>query len=154
MAGGPDIDTVGYQSSPGPILVTLNGQADDGNPTLNAGEGEDDNVRSSVENVIGTKGHDLFEGDDDPNAFFGRGGDDRFFGYGGPDKARGGGGNDTPLNGMKGQDDIAGGPNRDQLYGEGGNDLLVGNGGNDYADGGPNSDTCKAEEEDRCEKNP
>jgi Ca2+-binding RTX toxin-like protein len=154
MAGGPGVDTVSYKSNPGPVLVFLNGVADDGNPTFNGGDGEDDNVTPSVENLIGTKGHDLFEADDDPNAFFGRGGDDRFFGEGGADKARGGDGHDTPLNGMQGPDDIAGGPGRDQMFGEGGNDLLVGNGGNDFADGGPNSDTCQAEEEDRCEKNP
>jgi Ca2+-binding RTX toxin-like protein len=154
MAGGPDVDTVSYKSNPGPVLVFLNGVADDGNPTFRGGEGEDDNVTASVENLIGSKGHDLFEADDDPNAFFGRAGDDRFFGEGGADKARGGEGHDTPLNGEKGPDDIAGGPGRDQLFGEGGNDRLIGNGGNDFADGGGGTDTCKAEEEDDCEQNP
>jgi Ca2+-binding RTX toxin-like protein len=154
LGGGPGRDTVSYSESSGPIVVILNGAPDDGNPVLNGGKGEDDNVAATVENMIGSKGRDYFDADADDNAFWGRGGEDTFLGQDGRDVARGGGGNDAPLNGGKGPDDIKGGPGKDDLFGESGNDSLIGNGGEDFADGGPNHDTCKAEDERHCEENP
>jgi Ca2+-binding RTX toxin-like protein len=154
LGGGPDEDTVSYSESAGPIVVILNGAPDDGNPVLNGGEGEDDNVATTVENLIGSKGRDYFDADDDDNTFWGRGGEDTFLGDDGKDVVQGGDGNDAPLNGGGGADDIAGGQGKDDLFGENGNDRLIGNGGEDFADGGPNHDTCQAEDERHCEENP
>lgn len=81
-------DVANYSGRTGALRLSLNYAWDDGA----AGEGDD--IRGSVENVIGGKGADVITGNEGANTI------------------TGGGGNDT----------LTGGLGKDQLYGEAGND--------------------------------
>ena len=80
--------------------------------------GEGDNVRSSIENIIGTYGADRITGSAANNKIAGLDGDDT-------------------IHGMDGNDTIKGGFGHDKLFGDSGDDLLIGLHGNkDTLDGG------------------
>jgi hypothetical protein len=112
VAGGPDPDTGSYEDRTGgqAVTVTLDNQANDGQP------GEGDNVGSDVENLIGGTGDDTLNGDGNPNDIDGGDGGDVINPGGGPDFVDGGTGNDRISARDGAQDRI--------LCGEG-NDLAV-----------------------------
>jgi Ca2+-binding RTX toxin-like protein len=83
--GGPGTDTVTYFYELNPIQVTLDGMANDGEPT------EHDNVEPDVEQVFGGSGSDRLVGDAKANTFFGGPGDDILNGAAGNDTLDGGG---------------------------------------------------------------
>lgn len=109
LNGKGGIDTVDYSSSPGTVVVSLNGSADDGL------FGEGDNVLN-LENIIGSNFGDNLTGSASANTFYG------------------GDGNDT-LDGGPGADSLYGqsGP-QDSIYAEDGVKDLVINGGQGSAD--------------------
>jgi hypothetical protein len=96
--------------------VSLNGQADDGEP------GESD-AYDEIENLEVSGGGATFIGDDGPNRLSSTlgNGANRFEGRGGNDDLRGGAGND----------ELIGGDGNDDLFGEDGDDLLDGGAGKD-----------------------
>jgi hypothetical protein len=70
LSGGVGTDTVGYRFRTAGVRVDLDDVADDGEP------GEGDNVKSSVENLIGGAGPDRLRGSTAPNLLVGLGGND------------------------------------------------------------------------------
>ena len=119
LSGGGGRDTADYSEHPGAVVVTL--KPGDGMP------GENDNVRSDVEEVVGTRLADTLVGSGKANLIFGlrgddkvrgRGGDDSLFGDWGDDRLRGGDGRDR-LDGYRGDDVFRLGPGRDTAYGRG-----------------------------------
>jgi Ca2+-binding RTX toxin-like protein len=132
-AGGPDvlhgragIDTVDYSSAGGPVTVTIGTGADDGEAL------EGDDVRGTIENVIGGPDDDHITGSTFANRLNGGVDPDPTVDDGdtGNDTLIGGLGNDT-LNGFDGDDDLFGNEDADTLNGGVGGDLL---------DGGPGAD--------------
>ncbi len=88
--GGAGHDTVDYRDHTAPIAVTIgNGLADDGET------GEQENVPSDIEVVLGGKGNDVLIGDAGINTLDGGAGADLLDGGLGPDVLIGGTGNDT-----------------------------------------------------------
>ena len=121
--GGPDIDQVIYDDRPdsSPLSITIDNVADDGIP------GENDNIRTDVENVDGGPGPDTITGNGEDNVLQGRDGDDTIVGAGGDDTLRG----DIGF-GSFGDDDLNGGGGDDLLFGgPGGNDDFRGSAGFD-----------------------
>lgn len=107
--GGDGEDTVtDYAGRAFGVKVTLDDVADDGAP------GEGDNVRSDVEDVIGSSGADTLIGNAADNQLDGGAGDDTIAGGDGNDGLDGGPGRDT-LDGGSGQDDLVGGAGADML---------------------------------------
>ncbi|HEX8122142.1 MAG TPA: calcium-binding protein [Solirubrobacteraceae bacterium] len=108
FSGGPGTDLADYTQRQSAITVTL---ADD---SANDGQsGENDNIKSDVEDVTGGQGADTLTGDDDPNRLSGGplSGADTIDGAGGDDVLSGGigfgfgDGADT-INGGAGQDTV------------------------------------------------
>lgn len=97
--GGAGFDLVDYERRTVALSVSLDGIANDG------AVGEDDNIKSTVEAVLGGIGNDTLIGSS--NA-------DELHGGIGNDLIRGGAGNDT----------LVGGPGNDTLAGEAGDDLI------------------------------
>lgn len=95
--GGDGVDTASYAGRERGVVVTLDGNADDG------AAGESDNVLPSVECVLGGAGADVLVGSAAANALDGGDGDDVLSGRGGNDVLDGGGGADA-LNGDGGVD--------------------------------------------------
>jgi Ca2+-binding RTX toxin-like protein len=121
--GGPDIDQVVYDDRPNadPLSITIDNVADDGST------GENDNIRTDVENVDGGPGPDTITGSNEDNVLQGRDGDDTIVGAGGDDTLRG----DIGF-GSFGDDDLNGGGGDDLLFGGlGGNDDFRGSAGFD-----------------------
>lgn len=87
FGGGPGRDAVSYAGS-APVVVTLDGQANDGAP------GEGDNVRLDIEDVYGSAGADKLTGDARENILDGDAGDDQITGGPGSDGLFGGEGDD------------------------------------------------------------
>lgn len=96
-AGGRDLAIYGGRTVG--INVTLDDRRGDGAP------GENDDVGSDIETVVGTEGDDVLVGS---------GGDDLLIGSGGDDL----------INGLGGADEIHGGPGRNRLIGGVGRDLI------------------------------
>ena len=114
VSGGADTDTVDYSARTAAVNLSLDGTANDGDPTANAGAGEKGNLHATdIEIVLGGASHDTITG--------GANGDIL---HGGP-------GNDT-LNGGAGDDTLYGGPGNDILNGGTGDDLVI-ESGNDTA---------------------
>ncbi|WP_405060183.1 calcium-binding protein [Kribbella sp. NBC_01505] len=116
MSGGPGIDSAQYRERYTPLKISLDDIANDGIP------GENDNVRTDVENLIGGVAADVLVGSDSPNDLDGSSGNDQ-------------------IEGLAADDVLRGGP---------GDDLLLGDTGFDVALGGAGIDTCKAEKQDSC----
>jgi len=143
LDGGSGKDTVDYASRAGPVVVTLDGASDDGEP------GELDLV-VRVEVVVGGLGGDVIEGDDGPNEIHGGPGDDSLGGGGGADVLDGGDGQDgvnalDPPRGDGAGGDGDGGPGDgaggDGAGGSGGTDPGgPGAGGSDSTGTGPGGD--------------
>jgi Ca2+-binding RTX toxin-like protein len=95
LSGGAGTDTVEYENHDNGVTVTLDNVANDGfraQPPLPA---ENDNVRDTIENVVGSPGSDSLIGSGRPNHLDGRGGDDLLDGGGGKDRLDGGDGSDS-----------------------------------------------------------
>jgi Ca2+-binding RTX toxin-like protein len=118
--GGTGRDLVDYSARSAGISITLDDADDDGE----AGEGDD--VASSVEDVLGSKGPNTITGSADGNHL--TGGDSA-------DTIRGGDGDDL-VYGYAGNDDLDGENGDDIIYGDEGNDTLQGGPGDDLLDGG------------------
>jgi len=110
VIGGDGVDVATYLPNQGPLVVTLDGVANDGNQgnELRGIAPEADNVQT--EGVSGGASNDVLVGDAGPNRLDGGAGDDTL---------RGGGDRDI----------ITGGPGIDSLLGEAGPDLLDANDG-------------------------
>jgi Ca2+-binding RTX toxin-like protein len=130
-AGGPDflnggvgIDTVDYSSAGGPVTVTIGADANDGEV------GENDDVRSNVENVTGGPNDDHITGSSVANRLNGGVDPDSLVNDGdtGNDTLIGGLGNDT-LNGFDGDDVLSGQDDADTLNGASGADVMDGGAG-------------------------
>ena len=105
-------DTVSYDGRRFGVSVTA------GDNLANDGAlGEQDNVRATVENIIGTAAADALTGNGLANELVGGDGADHLAGLAGSDAIFGGIGNDA----------IAGGAGNDELRGERGDDLIASN---------------------------
>jgi Ca2+-binding RTX toxin-like protein len=137
LFGGAGADTADYSSHLAGVTVNIDDQANDGSP------GEGDNVKTDVENVVGSGARDLLTAQEGNVS-------NAFLGGGGPDILVGGAGNDITLAGGPGDDEIYAGPGNDGLYGGLGDDLLfggtqddllLGEQSNDHLHGGTGADT-------------
>jgi Ca2+-binding RTX toxin-like protein len=124
LIGGSGFDTATYAGRSAPVIVSLDGRANDG------AAGEGDNVTPSVEGAIGGRGADRLTGNSRSN------------------RLRGGAGNDT-LRGGRGRDMLEGGTGRDILFGGPGADFLSGGSGRDRVSGGSGTDVAVADRRDR-----
>lgn len=97
ILGGLQADTVTYASRTENLSLSIDGVANDGAPA------ENDNIQTSVENIIGGSGHDTITGSGSGNLLDGRAGNDS-------------------IRGLLGNDIIFGGPGSDTVFGDGGND--------------------------------
>jgi len=91
LDGGDGFDTAYYGDHPEAVTVDIDDVADDGSA------GETDNVKSSVEDLIGGPANDKLTGSERSNTLDGSGGNDTLEGKGGTDLFRAGDGNDTIL---------------------------------------------------------
>jgi Ca2+-binding RTX toxin-like protein len=139
VSGGPGVDQVRYGSTDETLRVSLNDIADDGVA------GEHDNVLSDVEDVLGSTGDDVLEGDGDDNQLGGQNGDDVLIGGGGND-ALGGRRGDDRLVGDQGNDRLFGWEDQDDLFGSRGDDMLRGGEDHDDLFGHRGDDTLDGEE--------
>ena len=146
LIGSEGTDTADYSQRTAPLGISLDDIPGDGQA------GENDNVSSSVEDVISGSGNDVLVGSPAPNRLNGADGDDRIVGLDGNDTLDGGEntpGNDTLdggngadcLFGRAGDDKLIGGDGPDCLFGAGGSDALQGEGANDTLAGGAGTDT-------------
>jgi Ca2+-binding RTX toxin-like protein len=106
LAGGGGRDTADYSARTGPVNVSLDGSANDGEA------GEADNVASDVEVLAGGAGDDTLTGNAADNALLGNGGNDTLNGGAGNDQLDGAAGDDT-LDGGAGSDTLTGGDGND-----------------------------------------
>jgi Ca2+-binding RTX toxin-like protein len=153
LRGDEGRDTVDYSSRGSAVVVSLDGNANDG------ASGEGDNVHPDIENIVATSSGDTLIGSEGANRLDGRGGADVILGLGGDDTLQGGvnepsgdtlaggAGNDT-IHGESGDDALKGGEGADTAYGGGGGDTVEGEAGNDSVSGGAGSDTVDGGEGD------
>jgi len=94
VAGGSGSDYVMYHGRTASVDVTLDNNANDGDPSANGGAGEQDNVQTDVENVLTGTGSDTIVGSGKVNSLNGGSGKDRITGKGGEDFLTGGDGGD------------------------------------------------------------
>ena len=121
LSGGAGLDTVSYSLRPAPLVITLDGLANDGQP----GEGDLVGPGGDVENVEGGQANGLIVGNAGPNALDGLRGNDVLLGLGDKDT----------LTGNLGADIAQGGAGDDLLLlDDGRRDLGIGGPGNDTAD--------------------
>jgi Ca2+-binding RTX toxin-like protein len=105
VSGGAGIDTVDYSSRTAAVNVSLDGTANDGDPTANSGAGEKGNLNATdLEIVLGGSGNDTLTA-----------------------SALG-----SELHGGAGNDTLNGGNASDVLVGDSGNDTINGGAGDDY----------------------
>jgi Ca2+-binding RTX toxin-like protein len=143
--GGAGTDTVSYDDRSAAVNVSLDGVANDGDPTI----GEADNVLNT-ENIVGGNGNDTLTGNAGGNTIRGLGGDDTIAGGAGADVIDGGAGTDTATyadrltavavsldglanDGSTGERDNV--INTENLIGGGGNDTLTGSAGANFIRG-------------------
>ena len=105
IAGGTGSDTVSYEDRVADVEVTLDGFVGDGEA------GENDNVASDIENIVGGHGDDTLVGTNGVNKIYGGSGSDIVSGLGGNDVLDLGDGDDTVDAGVAkdGADKILGG---------------------------------------------
>ena len=164
LSGGADIDSVTYSDRSGGVSVTLDNVVNDGEA------GENDNVRSDVQNVIGGSGNDVLTGSAGTNVLAGAAGNDVLDGGTGPDTLSGGAGGDTVTyagrsngttvtidgvadDGESGESDnigpdvenLTGGSGPDSLTGDSGQNMLTGGAGADQVEGGEGADTISGD---------
>ena len=122
--GGEDAgDIADFSAETGPISVTLDGKADDGQ----TGQTPADNLAASTDIVWGTAKADHLAAGTKPAELQGRGGDDTIDGPG-------------LLIGGDGDDVLRGSDQKDTLQGNAGNDELFGGAEEDRLDGGADAD--------------
>jgi Ca2+-binding RTX toxin-like protein len=140
--GNAGEDTVDYSGNTSRVTVTINDASGDGSA------GENDNVRTDIENVIGSDFNDSITGSAATNELDGGPGNDDIHGGANNDTLVGDTGNDTAsggsgtdiIEGGNGDDTLNGGTERDDLLGGYGTDQLNGGDGDDVLDGGPGYD--------------
>jgi Ca2+-binding RTX toxin-like protein len=138
LSGGGGVDSASYQFSSGPVVVTLDDRSGDGQA------GENDDVRSDVENLIGSFFEDRLVGSSRPNVLEGIGRSDVLVGHGGRDTLKGGAGHDTLRPGA-GRDSAYGHSGRDTVYArDGQQDRLRGGSGVDRAHIDPGLDVISS----------
>lgn len=91
--GGTGVDTIHYDTRTVPLTITLDAAGNDG------AAGENDTVRTTVENVVAGTAGDTVVGGNESNDLSGGNGNDRITGGGGTDTLSGGNGDDT-INGV------------------------------------------------------
>jgi Ca2+-binding RTX toxin-like protein len=139
LIGGPGLDAASYASRTAPVAVDLSVPGGDGEA------GENDNVASDVEGVIGGAAGDTLTGNAGPNTLIGGAGRDALSGGGDSDKLVGGSDNDI-LSAGDGDDILSGDEGNDTLRGDAGVDTLSGGAGNDSLDGGSGADILSGDE--------
>jgi Ca2+-binding RTX toxin-like protein len=106
VSGGPGTDTALYVGRAGPVEVTLDGIANDGEVTATAdgrfrtqegARSEGDDVDATIENATGASADDTIGGDAAPNTIEGESGEDVLSGGGGADVLSGGARSDAIL---------------------------------------------------------
>jgi Ca2+-binding RTX toxin-like protein len=121
MSGGPGFDFADYGDHSAKVTVTINNVANDGQ------SGENDNVHTDIENLVGGSNDDTLTGSTGDNQIQGRDGNDTIMGVGGDDDLFG----DFSFNaGTFGNDTLNGGNGDDTMAGGGGADHMIG--GNDF----------------------
>jgi len=162
--GGAGIDTASYKTSNYAITINLaDGSSNsDGNSSWSSSSTRD--VLTNIENVIGSRNHDVITGDAGRNTISGGLGNDTINGGAGIDfsdysdsrnaivaslatQSARGWGTDSLLNiegliGSISADTLIGSSGDDSLLGGGGADILTGGLGNDYLNGGTGIDTA------------
>jgi hypothetical protein len=108
VIGGPGFDTARMGS--GGVTVTLDDVANDGKP------GENQNIRSDVERVVGGPDADTLEGNAGPNTLEGGDGADTLNGLGGADTLIGGAGADIIRARDGVADTVSCGPGEDKVF--------------------------------------
>ena len=103
FTGSTAVDTVTYADRAGPVTVTGENVANDGDASDIGAGGKKDNVRGDVETIVGGSGNDTITGGSVANTLTGNGGDDTLSGGDGVDTLDGGAGADN-LNGGAGVD--------------------------------------------------
>jgi Ca2+-binding RTX toxin-like protein len=152
-------DTASYRdrtASTAGVVADIGGGPNDGDPTLNSGAGEDDDIGTDIEHIEGGEGDDNLSGTGARNRLAGLGGNDTLHGLGGHDAleivrnltpffppdcvtSR----NEGGLYGGPGSDDIYGGTGVDGLDGGEGNDSLYGGAHGEWSYTYPNnSSSC------------
>jgi len=176
--GGDEIDTVDYSAISQAIEVTLNGATNATVYVGGAGTGYADDTIKNVENVIGSSGNDIINGDSLDNILDGSAGDDTLYGAGGDDTLEGGTGFNTAdyttaLNKIVVDMDIAAGEvtadgdggvdnlnniqkiiattNKDTIYGSNNDELFIGGADTDTLMGRGGDDTLYGGLEDRTD---
>lgn len=123
MVGGTGVDRVSYAGYTASVTVTIgDGKTNDGNSTDGPANARDD-VRKTVEIVVGGKAGDKLTGDGYANQLFGGDGNDTLLGQAADDRLYGGNGDDG-LYGQAGNDYLRGETGQDKFYGEAGDDYL------------------------------
>jgi len=126
LIGGAGVDAVSYLSHLSFVTADIDDIADDGVV------GENDRIRTSVENLFGSLSSDTLSGSADPNIVDG-----------------GQGTGADIVNGLGGADFVSGGLGFDSLNGDSGNDRVQSrDGGGDNVDCGPNTDSAEADAAD------
>ena len=110
FAGGDGGDSADYSDRGGPVTITLDGVADDGE----AGEG--DNIGADVEEATGGAGADRIVGNPSGNRLHGRGGNDSIVGGSAEDRVEGDKGDDTIDTRDGVYDSVDCGPGTDTVY--------------------------------------
>lgn len=121
--GGSGSDWLSFEGAETRIRIDLHKELQNGGPHA-------DSVLN-IENLIGGKRNDRFDGDEGNNHLKGKWGFDALHGHGGDDTLKGGARTDRLL-GNEGADVIFGGQGDDRMNGGSGNDTLVGDGGRDH----------------------
>jgi Ca2+-binding RTX toxin-like protein len=103
FVGGPGTDTIDYSLRLEPLIVSLDGIANDGSVAGGGKKAEKDNVAADIENVTGGAGSDTLVGSPGRNTLKGGPGNDSLVGDAGDDLLVGGAGADR-LNGGDGDD--------------------------------------------------
>jgi Ca2+-binding RTX toxin-like protein len=140
FSGGPGRDLADYSLAGDALAVSLDDFPNDGES-----QGEGDNIRADVEDVVGGSAADTLIGSEADNRLDGAGNNDRSEGRGGNDILLGGEGDagSDNLDGGDGTDALDGGPSDDELIGAGGNDSLDGDSGQDNLQGGVGNDVVQ-----------
>jgi Ca2+-binding RTX toxin-like protein len=126
-------DSVSYDAATNPVVVSLDGLANDGL------SGEQDNVGPDVEEVFGGSAGDLLQAGPNAVGLFGLDGVDQLLGGPGPDQLSGGAGSDV-LRGGDGDDQL-----EDGDFTPGVTSSPLPPGGNDVLDGGNGDDSLQSD---------
>lgn len=141
LTGGAGTDTADYSARTGPLFLSLNGEADDGEA------GEAGNLAQDIERILGGAGADsivLEAAGAAARSVLGNAGNDTLVGGAGFNLLDGGDGNDSITGGAE-TDSLIGGAGDDTINGGGGDDEIFGNAGNDQLTGGEGNDTVQGD---------